>query len=112
MSKYQWQDGMREISGFGGDYEEACRDMVRAGCEWFDEYPDANPQFSGVKNVYGICMEDNDDAKALSNAVENAPVVQKGGGPSGAMHQAAVSHVLFIRKNGWDKYVEEMSKKS
>ena len=30
---------------------------------------------------------------------------------TGAMMQASMSHVMFILKNGWDKYVDEMTKK-
>lgn len=29
---------------------------------------------------------------------------------SGAMMQACTNHVLFAAKNGWDKYIEEMTK--
>lgn len=47
MAKYEYTEGMGEISGFGGDYEQQCRAMVIAGVEWFDEHPDANPRFRG-----------------------------------------------------------------
>ena len=30
---YEWEEGMDEISGFGGSYEEGCRKMVKAGVE-------------------------------------------------------------------------------
>lgn len=96
---------MGEISGFGGGYEAACRKMVLAGLDWLDAHPDADPKFHGYKGVYGIINEDNDDAKALTNAIVGA--VEN---CTGAMHQAAVTHVLFVRKSGWDTYVQEMSK--
>ena len=107
-NKYEFTPEMNEISGFGGGYEEACRKMLKAGLEWWDEHPDADPHFRGMKNVYGILMEDNEDAKALSEAMM-APV--KGEGATGAMHQGVVGHIFFIRREGWDRYVEEMSKK-
>jgi hypothetical protein len=103
MSKYQYTDDMKEISGFGGEYEEACRKMVVAGAEWFDEHPTAEPKFKGYKNVFGIIMEDNEDARALSDAV-----VKPSDDCTGAMHQAAIGHVLYIHKHGWEKYVEKM----
>lgn len=106
MSKYEWRDGMGEVSGFGGGYEATCRAMVAAGVEWSDAHPEASPQFQGFQGVYGVLMEDNDDAKSLSEAV----VAAANGECTGAMHQATIGHVLFIRKNGWEKYVEEMSK--
>ena len=103
---------MREISGFGKgggqrgrEYEKACRRMVLAGIKWLDDHPTADPKFHGYKDVYGICMEDNDDEKALSEAI-----VAACSDCSGAMHQAAVSHVLMAKSLGWEKYVEEMSK--
>lgn len=107
-----FSDEMREVSGLGKgggqrgrEYEKACRRMILAGVRWLEEYPNANPEFHGFKNVYGVCVEDNDDAKYLSEAtVATCPDC------SGAMHQAAVSHVLLVKKLGWDKYVEEMRK--
>lgn len=105
-TKYLFTPGMSEISGFGGGYEQTCRNMVAAGMEWLDSHPDADPQFHGFKGVYGVIADDNPDAKALSDAV----VAGSGGDCTGAMHQAAVSHCMFIRKNGWTRYVEEMSK--
>ncbi len=105
-SKYQFTEGMGEISGFGGGYEQTCRNMLAAGVEWFDEHPEANPRFKGFKGVYGIMMEDNDDAKALSAAILEG----SGDDCTGAMHQAVVGACLYIRKNGWDKYCKEMSR--
>lgn len=109
----EWAPDMGEISGFGQDgspggvaYEACCRAMLKAGLAWLDAHPDADPKFHGYKNIYGILEEDNDDAKALSAAVV-APA-EAGGGASGAMHQAVVSHLLFIRANGWTAYVAKM----
>lgn len=106
MSKYQFVENMAEISGFGGGYEQGCRDMVVAGLEWLDERPGADPQFHGYKNVYGIIMEDNQDAKDLT-----AAMIAVCDGCTGAMHQATVSHVLWIRKHGWEKYVQDSVKR-
>jgi len=106
MNKYEFTPEMGEISGMGGGYEQTCRHMLRTGLEWFDKNPNANPRFHGFKNIYGIIEEDNDDAKALSKAVTDAT-----DDCTGAMHQAVVTSVLWIRKNGWDKYIKEMSKK-
>ena len=105
-TKYLFTPDMGEISGFGGGYEQTCRNMLATGLEWLDAHPDADPSFKGMKNVYGIIVDDNDDAKGLSEAV----VSGSGGDCTGAMHQAVVSTCLFIRKNGWDRYCEEMRK--
>ncbi len=103
---YEFTPEMGEISGFGGGYEETCRAMLKAGLEWLDANPKADPQFHGYKNVYGIISEDNADAKALSKAA----VAAADDDCTGAMHQAVITSVFWIRKNGWEKYVEVMSK--
>ena len=104
MTDYQWLPGMGEISGFGGDYEQTCRDMLLAGLKWWDEHPSANPTFSEMENVYGIIHEENDDAKQLSQAV-----VSGCDDCTGAMHQAVIEHIMAIRANGWEWYVQAMS---
>lgn len=110
MSAREWTPEMGEISGFGGGYEDMCRRMLFAALDWLDEHPDANPQFHGYKGVYGVISEDNDDAKALSKAAV-APSLEDGsGGATGAMHQAVITSALWIRGNGWDAYVEAMSR--
>lgn len=97
---------MGEISGFGGSYERACRKMLIAGLEWFDEHPAADPKFQGMRGVFGVLLDDNDDAKALSKVV----VLASGGDATGAMHQAVIQSVLWIRKNGWAAYQAAMRK--
>ena len=104
MTDYEWTPKMGEVSGFGGGYEETCRAMVKAGCQWFDDHPNADPQFTGYKGIYGIITEDNEDAKALSKAV----VTSANGDCTGAMHQATVGTCFWIRKNGWPAYMKEM----
>lgn len=98
---FEWTEDMRDISGFGGGYERACRQMISQGCAWWAAHPDADPKFHRFKDVMGLCFEDNDDARSLTEAInENIE-----GGPSGAMHQAAVSHVFTWRREGsWTAY--------
>jgi hypothetical protein len=105
---YVYTDNMCEISGFGGGYELCCRAMVVAGLEWLDAHPGAKPEFHGWRGIYGVIVDDNEDAKALSLAIEEAAKAQGRGGATGAMHQAAVTHILTIRDKGWDWYVAEM----
>lgn len=105
MKEYIYPQGCREISGFGGGYEDACRNMVIAGMKWFDENPSANPKFEQYENITGICTGKNEDAGNLEKAL-----LLCCNDCSGAMFQAAVNHTMFAHKNGWDKYIEEMSK--
>ena len=106
--KYPWQDSMGEMSGFGGGYEEACRNMLYSGLAWLDNQ-DPSPVLKGYeyKNVTGIFEADSPDAKALEEAVVSGEP-----GCSGAMHQAAMNACFYIAKNGWNKYVEAMTKRN
>ena len=105
---YKYTDKCQEISGFGGDYEDACRKMVIAGMEWLDAHKEANPAFKQFENVYGLTSEENDDMKKMQSAM-NAVVDD---GCSGAMMQACTNHVLYAHKNGWDKYISELMEKT
>jgi len=106
-AKYPWGDFMGEISGFGGGYEAACRDMVYAGLVWLDAHPGADLKASTYRNIFGILNADSDDAKALEKAVMAAcPDC------SGAMHQAAMSALMFIAKQGWTKYEAAMMERT
>lgn len=101
---FEWTEDMRQISGFGGGYERACRQMVSQGCRWWSEHPEADPRFKGFKDVFGLTVDENDDAKALEAAI-HADV----DGASGAMHQGAVSHVFAWRRFGsWLAYQKMM----
>lgn len=94
----------REISGFGGGYEKVCREMLVAGLDWLEKNPKANPLFHGFKGIVGVIAEDNKDADELSKAVLN------GRDCTGAMHDAVISHILYIKNNSLDKYLETMNK--
>jgi hypothetical protein len=103
--RYQFTPDMREISGFGGGYEQLCRDMLAAGLSWLDEHPSADPQFHGYPGITGIVCEDNDDARALTAAI----VAPTDGDCTGAMHHAVVRAAMWIKANGWDAYVAAMT---
>lgn len=114
MEPKVWTEDMGEISGFGGSYEAGCRAMVLAGIKGIDENPNADPQFTGFKGVFGLVMDDNADAKALDEAILNAEVTypDMNGGKSfkvrkectGAVHHAAINHVLAYKRMGWNEY--------
>jgi len=105
IAGFEWTEDMNEISGFGGGYERTCRLMVSTGCNWLSEHSDADPQFHGFNDIYGLIAEDNDDAKTLSKIVLDVT----GGDCTGAMHQASISHILAWRRLGsWLAYQREM----
>lgn len=103
--KINWE-GTREISGFGGNYEDACRKMVEAGVEWLKAHEKAQPEGKECSNIFGIIFDTNKDMdelqKAMCKAVE---------GCSGAMMHACTNHVMYILHNGIEKYEAEMKKK-
>lgn len=106
-SKYQFTADMAEISGFGGGYEQTCRNMVTAGLDWWDAHPEADPEYHGYKEVFGVLTEDNADAKALSEAV----VAAANHDCTGAMHQGSIAHVFAARRFGWETYCAEMRRR-
>ena len=109
---------MGEISGFGGGYEECCRHTLLEGLKFWDDQGEGfNPRYQvpraktqGGEEIefYGVLMDQNEDARLLDQALNDA--AESHGGLTGAMHQAIVNHLFFIRQNGWDRYVEEMSR--
>ena len=102
--RFATTNSMGEISGFGGSYELACRAMLKSGLYWLEANPNLEPHYRGFENVYGIMQGDNEDAKAMDDAMMK-PV--KGHGVSGAMHQAVASRLLWIKVHTWEEYVEK-----
>ena len=102
--KYKYSKMSREISGFGGDYEQACRDMVRAGMRWWDEHPKAEISFEQSNNIYGLTANESNDCKTLSEVMD----ASIGCGCSSAMMQACLNHLMYAHEHGWDQYMEKM----
>lgn len=103
MSKYKYTSDMREISGFGNGYEQACRKMVIAGLEWLDKNKSSDPQATENPQIFGMTFDENKDMQALQDAMLEAV-----NDCSGAMMHACTNHVMYIKKNGWERYVSEM----
>lgn len=96
-----FDETMMEISGFGGGYEDACQRMLRAGLEWLDAHPDAALEFQQLEGVVGLIQEKSPDAKVLSEAILAAEPEC-----SSAMHHVVIRACIYIRGNGWEKYVD------
>lgn len=113
---FAFTNNMRQVSGFGGSYERGCRAMILAGAAWLRDNPDSNPVFTSPPMVFGMATAENQDAKDLDRAMMDSEViidgkpVRAGDHATGAMCHAAANHVMFIKKNGWPRYVEEMTK--
>jgi hypothetical protein len=87
---HPWRPGMREISGFGGGYEDACWTMMYAGLLWLRENPEADYR-GGARDAF---------EKAILRAEPDC---------SGAMFGAAASHAAFIKENGYEAWAARMS---
>ncbi|MBA7700649.1 hypothetical protein ES703_109371 [subsurface metagenome] len=91
-----------DISGMGGGYEAGCQLMLLRGLKYLKEHPDFDfSVYKSFKNIYGICEGEGDKAKELDE------VITKGVEPSGAMHQAVISHLAYIHKHGHDAWIAE-----
>lgn len=104
--EFRHTDDMGEISGFGGGYEKTCQNMLEAGVKWLNEHTAADLKMTEYQNIYGILNADSDDAKALEKVV----VAAANNDCTGAMHQAVMSRLNYIAKNGWASYCAELRK--
>ncbi len=110
-----WDEAMGQVSGFGGDYEAACRSMVLAGFKWVDEHPFKAPVFVEFVNVYGITEQANPSAVELRAAILDAEFQMSDGAKgkartmaTGAMVHAAIRHSMFYFHHGWDEWHTKM----
>lgn len=103
---YRHTTEMGEISGFGGDYEACCQDMLEAGVKWLEEHKTPDLKGHSFKDVYGIFVPDSYDSKAMEKAALDAAK----GETTGAMHHAVMSRLFFIANNGWGAYCAELRK--
>ena len=115
-SKFQFNELMNEISGFGGFYERCCRAGVCAGAQWVANHPGVVPKYMECPNVFGIVDAADAHAQSLWDAIFSAPLTRDDGVKtilrdelSGAQMHAIVHHVMFIARNGWSRYREEMT---
>jgi len=108
MSKYQYTENSGEISGMGGGYESACKEMVITGMDWLDNHEGANPTFDEFENMYGVTTNENDDMKAMQKVMNEAI----GNEATGAMMQACTNHILHAKEVGWETYITEMEEKT
>jgi len=104
LERFPWTDDMREISGMGGGYENACRKMVSAGMAWLVDHKDGQkPEMGTYEGITGIAFARNDAGVSFSDAVGKA--VED---CTGAMHQFSCAHAKKAFEMGWPAYQEFM----
>lgn len=98
---FEWQPGMRNITGTEGDCEEACRKMLQAACEWLVGHPSAELRYGPSG------FPESADARDLHAAVFDAS-----SDFFGVVGNLATTHARFVHINGWDAYVAVMQEKT
>jgi hypothetical protein len=91
-----------DMSGFGGSYEFTMQKMLENGERFLAANPGAVGKWKAWENVTGIMLSEDDDAKRLETAVMDGI-----NDATGAMHQAVIMHLIFIARNGRDKWLSE-----
>ena len=104
-AKFPWLPEMGEISGFGGGYEETCRNMLYGALAYLDEH--CTTQEEKI-NAVAKLVDDLRDRNYKNNGIEKAIMKACENDCTGAMHNAAVSHLMFLTKNGYEKYKNEL----
>jgi len=90
-----------DISGFGGAYENACQRMLTIGLEWIKDKPiDIWKEVWGYKNIFGMMHTPEEFRDLEEKWIKEVA-------PSGAMHQAVLSHLYYIHKFGYDAWLEK-----
>ena len=104
---YRHTPAMGEISGFGGGLEKTCQDMLENGVKWLIENKDRELDITlqGWEGIYGVVEVLGKDGeeweKAIMSGIDDC---------TGGMHHAVMSRLLYIKRNGWDVYVENLVK--
>lgn len=108
--KFQFTEGMNEVSGLGGAHERALRTGVIAGARWFAEHEGATPLFREGD------IPCNTDAVSLLDAVNFAEFVGDDGTKepltnvlTSFARYAILYHATWIGQHGWENYVRAMS---
>lgn len=92
-----------EVTGFGGGYEATTQKMIWNAVKFLSENKSAEIDSKQSNSFYGICLNEGKDGKdfdkAMMNGINDA---------TGAMHQCATNHALYIAKNGYYKWYSEL----
>ena len=98
-----------EICGFGGGYEQACRDMAKAGAIWLREHPEELQKWRAAAKSYKEYTGRKfvpDSAYPETYKEFEAALLKPCDDCTGAMFGASKGHAITIFEMGWDKYVE------
>jgi len=99
-----------DISGMGGGYEATCQKALLNGMRFIKEHPDADylGSYKVYQNIYGVLTSETQIAHELDKALSAG--IPERLGLTGGMHQAVISHLLYIAKQGYEKWLAEFDK--
>ena len=97
---------MGEISGFGGGYEETCRNMLYGALAYLDEHCATHEKKKQTVKLFFDQLRS--DSPTQEHPLEKAIMDACKDDCTGAMHGAVVSHLQCIINNGWDKWAAKM----
>lgn len=102
-----------EISGFGGGYEQACRDMAKAGALWLREHPEELAKWRKGRDEFKKDNPGRPFPPNLQMASEKdfeAAILKACNDCTGAMFAYSKGHAIGIFERDWDAYVEDVMK--
>lgn len=94
-----------DLSGFGGDYENALQLMVWTGVEFLQKNNIKSFRSEQSPNIIGIAINQGETGEAFDKAILDCV---KDYGASGAMHQYATNHARYIATHGYKKWFNEL----
>ena len=115
--RYSFSETMNEISGYGGQYERACRAGTCAGADWFADHPREHPEFFyGTDAESDRVMAGNMAGHALLECIEQTDFIRDDGmhvplleEMTEEMRHLILLHTLYIANHGWNQYVAKMT---
>ncbi|MCP4988670.1 MAG: hypothetical protein GY928_22255 [Colwellia sp.] len=99
---FKYTKECREISGFGGFYEEACRNATIKGYEFMIKIMKGE-KIESIK--FNDFIDLNDGNK---KTMESVILEACNNDATGAMMNVIASHIVNAYCNGWDEYIKTM----
>ena len=92
-----------DITGFPGEYEHATQKLLWTGLQFLQENNVTSFNSKQNENIIGVAINEGKIEEQFDNALKE--VVQ---GFTGAMHQCATNHALYIHFNGYQKWCDKL----
>jgi len=94
-----------DMSGFGGSYESSLQLMTWTGVEFLQKNNIKSFQTEQNSQIIGVAINTGETGKAFDKAILDCV---KEYGATGAMHQFATNHALYIAQHGYKNWFDRM----